>query len=522
MNSKEETQYPFCPQCKGYPIIQIQKENTNKINIICHCGFKSQMLINDYLQLISTIHSFPIYNCPTHHQSFLFYCKQCHIHLCKECNKDIHNTHKLVDLIKDIPSLDTIKEKLIEAHKHLDQYFPSLRDKGKTIKKHEKEVDIAYEKGYKRNKAILALVSLFINSYSSTNYNYYLFCNIKNVNTIRIYEYTKKAIHDGIVHFFNNYCILYLKYLYVRKWHFLSYDTANHLILKNGQYVYTNGEDLNFCSITNDSISENGFSIEKPNAKLKSLQELKNGNLLIATEKVIKIVKYKENNLELLFTITPISKNRLKQGEKLKGAIVIGDKYFASYSSKHIKLFSSKEPYEDKVVKVFVEENEDIVKVIYNESNDMLIYGSVKNLTLVFISLQTGQCVLRMEFGKGFLNTMYCFDNDRLVIGNDERMYVYNIRKGKKEKEIHFKNDLVTYFEKINDDYMICVRNQSNHNKNLLVFNMNSYESYVVTKFVNCPIKAIVKASDNKLYAIAKDESKGDKIYEIEYFYNLL
>ena len=520
MNSKEESLYPLCIQCKGYPLIQIQKENTNNITISCKCGFKTSMSIQSYLQSLSPLHSPIQYTCSTHHQSYILYCKKCHLHLCQKCKKDPHRKHQLIDLLKDIPSLDKLKQKLTEAHKHLDVYFPSLRDKGKTLSKHASQVDISYEQSYKRNKSILTLVSLFINSYTPSNCNYYLFCNIKNVSTIRIYEYTKKPVHDGIIHFFNNYCILYLKYIYIRDFYSIASDSANHLMLQSGKFAYTQKEEAIICTIIKNDIDQKVFTLSTQNAYLLSLHQLKNGHIVTANSKEIKIWKHNDDTFDCLFTIAPLSKNRIKQGERIKGTAIIGDKYIASYSSKHIKLLSIKQPYDGSTIKTFVEDSEDIQKVIYNEGNDMLVYGMNKNCMVVFISLKTYQCIMRMELGLYKCNSLFSFDSNRLIVGAEETMCVINVKKGAIERKINFRNESVISFEKISDDYMICIRtgHVSSSNRTLLVFNMNTYESYVVTKFFNVPMNRILRASETKLYAFTKEE----KIYEIEYYYNLL
>lgn len=518
--TSNESLYPLCIQCKGYPLIQIQKENTNNITISCKCGFKTSMSIQSYLQSLSPLHSPIQYTCSTHHQSYILYCKKCHIHLCKICKKDPHRKHQLIDLLKDIPSLDKLKQKLTEAHKHLDVYFPSLRDKGKTLSKHASQVDISYEQSYKRNKSILTLVALFINSYTPDNCNYYLFCNIKNVSTIRIYEYTKKPAHDGIIHFFNNYCILYLKYIYIRDFYSIGKDSSNHLMLNNGDFAYTKDEDAVICKIIKNDIEQKSVTLSTQNAYLLSLHQLKNGHFISANSKEIKIWKQNDEIFECLFTIAPLSKNRIKQGERIKGTAIIGDKYIASYSSKHIKLFSLKQPYDGSTIKTFVENTGDIQRVIYNEINDVLIYAMNYKCMIVFISLKSYQCVMRMELGVYKCNSLYCFDSNRLIVGAEETMCVIDVKKGKIERTINFSNESVISFEKISDDYMICVRRGyvSNSNRTLLMFNMNTYENYVVTKFFNIPMRRIIKANDTKLYAFTQE----DKMYEIEYYYNLL
>ena len=127
---------------------------------------------------------------------------------------------------------------------------------------------------------------------------------------------------------------------------------------------------------------------------------------------------------------------------------------------------------------------------------------------------------MRMELGVYKCNSLFFFDSNRLIVGAEETMCVIDVKKGKIERTINFSNESVISFEKISDDYMICVRRGyvSNSNRTLLMFNMNTYENYVVTKFFNIPMRRIIKANDTKLYAFTQE----DKMYEIEYYYNLL
>ena len=99
------------------------------------------------------------------------FCSRCQKHLYKEIEL-FHRGHKRVPLHNI--NINEIKSSVINSHIYLDNHFNSIYSTFITQLETElRQLKITYESNYNRNKDILDMIDILIDTYSSENPNYY-------------------------------------------------------------------------------------------------------------------------------------------------------------------------------------------------------------------------------------------------------------------------------------------------------------------------------------------------------------
>ena len=120
----------LCPKCHFFPYIQIV--NQNEIYYTCGCTKGEKKLIaikefinnkNGYITQTDNIVQKGLpknkgLRCNEHNHKFSYYCKKCHINICKDCCEfhlnEKHDLHDLINYDFNIPDILRKSNKLIQ------------------------------------------------------------------------------------------------------------------------------------------------------------------------------------------------------------------------------------------------------------------------------------------------------------------------------------------------------------------------------------------------------------------------
>ena len=195
-----------CYRCKGVPYIKIV--NNHQLYLNCDCGYNTIMNITDYIK--ETRKKDKQSNediCKHHHRNYLCYCKNCHLHICKECIKD-HISHKRYGF-SNLLNINKLMKSVEDAYNHINVYFKSINAQiiNKYIAKIN-EINSEYEKSLERNNSILLLVKGMLNAFNVDYPNYVNEQNILHNCNINIYYCSKTSSSKSITEYIRNYSII--------------------------------------------------------------------------------------------------------------------------------------------------------------------------------------------------------------------------------------------------------------------------------------------------------------------------
>ena len=161
----EKYLYLNCPQCKEIPLLSLNENNPEKINIKCHyCSTNLDIYLNDYLSNLSSDNSIAIKkNCTTHNNYLDKYCLKCHVQFCTKCemNKNEHGIHSIRRIKLGI-NLEQIKYQIEKQKIYFQEYISDyINEKLPIIKK------------IRGHFEIYNLMKLYINSMK----NFFLLCD---------------------------------------------------------------------------------------------------------------------------------------------------------------------------------------------------------------------------------------------------------------------------------------------------------------------------------------------------------
>ena len=222
----------MCPICYSYPLIKVLKDQPDKIEVNCKCGFEQKIQIKEYFHQMKHIqkknpkcernqsHSEKIASefchqcniwlcedCKNQHRDYSkdhytsitpcqsedqcykhisknyeYFCEQCKDHLCVICKIE-HTGHHVISLNSYITEekMEHIKDNLVQANNYLNGYYANLKDNCiKLLKEQIKRIQFAYEQSYNINNEILQLAHIMVDNYVPSCQNYYVMTNLIN------------------------------------------------------------------------------------------------------------------------------------------------------------------------------------------------------------------------------------------------------------------------------------------------------------------------------------------------------
>ena len=374
-----------CPKCNKHTKIQIFN---NFCFINCHCGYSISKNVKEFLNN----------------------------------NENSHN-NKIPDIFADIDN------NITEANEHLDNYFTSLKEN--QISQLQHKIDIiktSYEESYTKNKNILSFLKILIDNYDDSNE---LKNTIRNNSNIQIYTcYNTKNIKD-IINYYKEYSILEisnsmlddLKCEKTINDHTL---IVNSLIKLKDNRIASCSDDKTIriynpsnCFCCDKVITRNSYDI-------KSFCQLENGTFATASidgSIIFEDFKIEKAHNDWINKIISLPKNRV-----------------ASCSTdKTIKIWKSNFPYSDHPIVVLLGHKKKVISLLYTKERDVMISGA-SDATLRLWNMSTYQCESVI---KGiqccYMNSIYQYDNDTVLVGGEQCIFIVSILKCKIEKKIEDK-----------------------------------------------------------------------------------
>ena len=229
----------LCPNCFLFPSITIP--NSMCINLSCQfCKYNEILLIKDYLNIkdirtcdyyahnrtiSSTCEKYCVHcqkwlcdECDSLHKkdskmhkvvkrnkdnkTFCkckgkvdFFCYDCNYHFCKECKRE-HLTHKFNSLTSIISNEEfkQLNEKINQLDNFINKKLLSIKNEIiSSLYQAISLVNNVYQRNYLINSNLLSFLKLLVQSYETTNHNFFVMQNITTIFDFELPHYDKKS-----------------------------------------------------------------------------------------------------------------------------------------------------------------------------------------------------------------------------------------------------------------------------------------------------------------------------------------
>lgn len=203
--------------------------------------------------------------------------------------------------------------------------------------------------------------------------------------------------------------------------------------------------------IFNSSTFECEVTIKTDKLPLLSICQLDNDDILVSSnKKTILSYSIQDNVPKLTF----INKSA-HDGWITKVISLPNNRYASCSNDETIKIWSSA-PYSNTPIKILGQHSEYINSILYIKNKDLLISGSY-DYSLIIWNASNYQSVFAIE---GVYccdkNSMKQIDDDRIIVGGNNHIYIINVNKGIIEHDVNEKIGYVNSFIKLNEDLFIC------------------------------------------------------------------
>lgn len=417
----------LCPGCLDHcPMMALN--DFNEVMLICECGYKQMELpLEKYLSTIkskperfSTISS----TCKEHNSEYKFFCRNCNKYFCQQC-KEGHEC-ELLDLEKQKKELNY--EKVIEnckkAEEYLNSYFPSLKEKYKSVPK----IEEAYEKCINDNKTIFEFKKLIIDNAVLNNSVFLELLKFSAHFTIYPFIETN-AKSDSIVDYFNGFNFNIFKPTSQID---LPFSSVNSIITLKDKRIALSGDSKDILILDPVNNYHIDITIKGHEAYVHALCQTESG-LLISGDSFsnIKIWSLTKDSFTCLHTI----ESKTEEKQELEFFLQLPENRFAYFFNKKIHIHSCEAPFT--LLQELPVENAYLSNMIYLKEKDILIATS--NQKVLKYDMKTYKCVESVELemiGVGH-RALIQLDQDRLLIGGMTHLWVFNVSTMKVEKDIN-------------------------------------------------------------------------------------
>ena len=417
----------LCPGCLDHcPMMALN--DFNEVMLICECGYKQMELpLEKYLSTIkskperfSTISS----TCKEHNSEYKFFCRNCNKYFCQQC-KEGHEC-ELLDLEKQKKELNY--EKVIEnckkAEEYLNSYFPSLKEKYKSVPK----IEEAYEKCINDNKTIFEFKKLIIDNAVLNNSVFLELLKFSAHFTIYPFIETN-AKSDSIVDYFNGFNFNIFKPTNQID---LPFSSVNSIITLKDKRIALSGDSKDILILDPVNNYHIDITIKGHEAYVHALCQTESG-LLISGDSFsnIKIWSLTKDSFTCLHTI----ESKTEEKQELEFFLQLPENRFAFFFNKKIHIHSCEAPFT--LLQELPVENAYLSNMIYLKEKDILIATS--NQKVIKYDMKTYKCVESVELemiGVGH-RAIIQLDQERLLIGGMTHLWVFNVSTMKVEKDIN-------------------------------------------------------------------------------------
>ena len=471
-----------CKNCKNLLLIEkIEKiDNLNSIiNYNCKkCNLNSSENLKQFIsnQKLNNIKNFN-FLCLNHQNKFDFFCLNCNEHLCKNCDLNVHNSHKIIILekLKNFINLENFDKNFDKIFNYIRNFL--LEQKENFCNKNSRfkfKFNQSYFNFKNLNENILEILEIFENNFLDLNINYFTFLNLfKHSNFVFNFKENFEN-SDSFLNFITNESIHF-------NYENINYDFLNTILYQQQQNsnLINNNNNIqkihrknihNIHNLNNNNLNNNNLNNNNLNNNLNNNYNNNNNNKKSLNLSEITEIKKITEHSNYITALTILSDGRLVSGSfdksiniynkdtfnldiKIKNAHEFEISSFeilpenilisASYDV-HIKLWKIEQNSYKNIKTIFDAHDDEISKIIYIKRKNLLCscskdqsikFWNSKGLLVKNLDKQNfGRFVTIFELLNGILvsNSLWGFlifwdiDNDYKEIFTMKDIYIYN------------------------------------------------------------------------------------------------
>lgn len=500
-----------CPLCDTIPVIEISPEfQPDKIRIQCeHCKFHRIISINNYLTYLNTKgikfspcpkksckYSDPVTayctkckeylcdECLLDHTSWIshnkndikkvfsiqtlcaehssnrvsFYCMDCRVHFCRECVA--HKTHqyiKLSDIVNQGTLMD-IRNKIIEAQSHINNYNTKLKNDFVTLLEEEiTKVKNAYQSNLKINEKILECVQLLMENSLYITTNFYIFINLitnsqlnfnkleKNVtstfsNSEKVVSYFKHNFVKGNSTANISFANLIAEITDQQEW------IGSLLMLKDGRLCACSSDKS--IKIYNKDTFKCDISITNNPESVKYVSQFDDGRLIACSGNVITMWEITKSSYKEIF-------RKSMNSDWINKVIPISNNRFAFCSlDETIRVWQSKEPYKE--IKILQGHTDAVRCIIQLKGKEKLVSGSWDQ-TIRIWNLMNYICEKSIpNVDCGERNGIIEIEDSKIIVGGGGCIQIVNYATSQVETVIRDEEKCLNSFVILDNKTILC------------------------------------------------------------------
>lgn len=504
-NGRVQEIFPVCPQCLKIPEIQVISSCPGSIRIKCSCQYKEVSSLNDYYTKIeeknTQVDINSLFTCYNHNNKYEYFCEECKVHYCCDCNEEKVHQHKLKELSNEV-NIISINDNIQKANSFIENEFKPIKERLITeLQEAINKIESSYEKCKVNSKLVLLFIESLVQLYKSNNSNYYLQSNLINNSEFNFSTFNKNIINtnlsiqiDETEHYFNSYSFIkeevdLSKIKDIKSIDAHKLNVKSLIILRDGRIASCSHDKT--IKIYNIQTYKCEISINKELDEVEGIAQLDN-NILISVTKGGKINFFTigKKEYQLIHTITKMD------SDNIENVISLSQNRFATYSGKLIEIWNGNEPYNkiavlnkhsfpvsaliqlkkkefllssglDKTLRLWDLTNNECITTITDiayantllESGDLIIIGSFCNVTV--FNLKSMKVIYKIdEQNGGFFTSLLELRNGNILIGNGYgKVYLYDV----------YSNKHIMKKQPLTSNFSVMI----NINKNILVSGCN-------------------------------------------------
>lgn len=444
MSSSTEV-HKLCPNCdNNIPFLELKgtdeptsMDDYYNVEITCPCKYKGKMTMKEYVDFYRSNKDKKVTysnKCPVHNEIFNEYYTNDYDEIVQKCSKcEIDSKYKATPISEDWieEKIEKYKKETITLEKHRD-YMKSLKEKYSKEFASSKELEEAFNSCVQRINDCICYLGIIIDNFRKDNYNLAMLTR----ENPYIYNYYEPIIGDNVTKSLLNYFSLY--YLYrINPTHVLdqihSREKDRSFFLLQDKRLATFSDNNTVGIIDPGNNYKTDLVIEGFSEEVVSICQLENGDLAISYGKHIKILSIEKNKYSLSFTIENA------HDELIKKIVTLSKNRFASCSlDQTIKIWKGDKEYSATPIKVLEGHTAEVLSLLYLKNRDLLISSS-EDFTIRVWNLDTYQNTQSIIGAKNMEeNTLFQYDESRIIVGSGNKFYIVNIDEGKIEEKVYF------------------------------------------------------------------------------------
>ena len=435
-NERVQNTIPICPQCFNIPEIQTISSYPGSIRLKCSCQYKDVTTLKDYYSKINgknnQIDIKALFTCAEHnHNKYEYFCEECRLHFCIECNKENIHQHELKHFVNEV-DINSISDNIKKAKAFIEKEFKPIEEKLIIdLKESINKIEDSYEKCKINNELVLSFIESLVFIYQSYSSNYILELNLKNNSDFNFSTFNKNISNsnlsiqiDETVNYFNSYSFIkedvdLSKIKDIKSIDAHKLNVKSLIILKDGRIASCSHDKT--IKIYNIQTYKCEVIINKNIDEVEGIAQLENNILICGTkERKVHFFKIDKKEYQLIHTINEVDP------ENIENIISISNNRYATYSRKFIQIWNGNEHYNK--LAVLDKHSFGVSALIHLKEKEMLVSSGLDK-TLRLWNLSNYECITTVS-DIAYANTLL-ESGDFIIIGSFCNVTVFNLKSMK-------------------------------------------------------------------------------------------